>query len=329
MRIIIIGYLGLNGYTYNLALSFENLGHQVIVIDIRMVAKFIPPEDFKTCIYMGKPISLKPIEKLYKPNLIFITHTHLNFANDVDTPVWFNMRECSFPPNVLRPDIFSYGHPETRRLYESWFKWDAFNTRTPIFLPTGVMPDYFDVVEKDIEEPIYIGHHNDPEFQTLSINMIFDRFAKQWLSDIPEILHKSKIVKVMDIPVLNEQYKDYMQRAKKMVIYTVPYHILTRRIWEAAICRSMLIIHCFDDFQEDFYRSLGFNETNCIFFRTIKELDSIDLSYDTQKVESAYNLVKNNYTYKHLVKRIIKEFEKYMNELKEFIDKNRDKNETI
>ena len=324
MRIVIIGFIGIgNGYNYQLALTFEQMGHQVIVIDVADIGSFLPPEEVKPCIFMGKPISLKPIERIYKPNLIFIEQSHLAFVNDIDTPVWSNTRECSFPPSVLRPDIFSYGHPEIKRLYQSWFKWDCFNIRSPIFLQTGVNPDYFDIVEKDIEEPIYIGHHNDPEFQALSINMIFDRFAKRWLSDIPKILHKSKIIKVMDIPVSNEEYKDYTQRAKKMVIYTVPYHILSRRIWEAAVCRCLLIIHCFDDFQEDFYRKLGFNESNCFFFRNIEDLDNLNLNYKCdEKIKNAYDLVINNYTYKHVVLKILEEFEKYLKELEDFVKKN-------
>ena len=85
---------------------------------------------------------------------------------------------------------------------------------------------------------------------------------------------------------------------------------VTRKIYEAAACKALIVLYVQNDEAKKVFDDLGLIDgSNCLMFRNMEELEHIKSFFDKIKIEGytndAYEWVKNNHTWDHRAKELI------------------------
>lgn len=322
MKFLIIGHKYPNSYILNLGGSLIKKGHKVEVLGEMELAKHFKPQEVKDFLDLGKKISLSIIEDIYEPDIIFIEHCFLMFENDAFCPVWFNHREIFFQPSVIRPDVYSYANPETMRLYRTFYKWDYINTPKKIRLLPGVEPDLFPPVPevKDIKGLVDIDIYDTHEMFNYDVNCLYDQIRKSQL-EIQEYVEENNLVTSFLGRISQEEYNDILTRSEAILIFPAENVYIGRRILEAALQKTLIVLHVQNDNAMEYYNSIGLLDgVNCFLYRNKEDLtcfesgEPIPLNH-YKIIKNAQDWVLENYTYDILADKILKIIED------EFIEK--------
>ena len=120
-------------------------------------------------------------------------------------------------------------------------------------------------------------------------------------------------------------YREILEKCEALLFVPGKRAYHSRRLFEAAACKTMLVIYCPDEPSKDIYKKHGLTHGfNCIMFDDITKLKNLYILYKNKRkkiVERAYDWVMTIHTFE--IRAI--ELEKVFVKLLENIQKEKDK----
>ena len=316
--IIIIGYKAENTFEKCLVKELESRGHYVALYTAHSIYNQVAAFEREDYMSNTKSISLFSFFKKYYRfglDFIIICQTGLSFINDIHIPVFYYHRELTMPPKCVNPTYIIMQLPESRDYLRTQHMpmWGQARSRQFVW-PAGDPSVFNPTREKDLKGINYIGWY-EAAF-TYKLDPIWNEMMHNAL-DIPIWATEQKLCtthkdgNVKTSPTFNE-YRDYLERSEALLIVTLRWVYLTRRMIEAAMCKTLPILWIHNDKSEKAHNKIGFyHRKNCIMFREKEELETISWTKEELKemTENAYNLVIKDHTYVKRADQLLAIFE--------------------
>ena len=318
--IIIIGYKDENSFEARLLSEFEKRGHYVALYP--SFSLYNQVSGFQRDGYSKGFRSISLYDYFHKYyefgcDFIIICQTGLSFINDIHIPVFYYHRELNQPPKCENPTYIIMQVPESRDYLRTHHRPLWGRARNRQFLYPCADPSMFNPNrEKDLKGLNYIGWY-EAAF-TYKLDAIWEEVMSHSL-DIPLWANEQGLITahengdVKTCPNFN-RYRDYMERSEAHLLVTAKWVYLSRRMIEAAMCKTLNVIWIQNDASEKAHNTLGFyDRENCIMFREKEDLENGAISWSLEELkemtENAYNLVVEKHTYEKRVTKILAMYE--------------------
>ena len=238
--------------------------------------------------------------------MIIISHNALVFNNPKigSTKVLYYHREMLDYPSCMNPDILAYNVPNNDRYIRQYYPPLWFSAKR-IDLPIAVDPEEWNPNrEKDLKGLNFVSCYED---------IMEEKRDVTWNTFYNEYLHRVNIYTAKDcrlnggLYVKFDEYKDYMERSEAFLNVMTPSVYYSRRLLEAAACRTIPVIHIENDESAEFHNDMGFyNGENCIMFKDDPHIE-LQFYHKTHQeiINNAYDLVLYKHTYDHRAKQIL------------------------
>ena len=322
--IIIIGHEGENTFEARMVKELEKRGHYVS--SYPSVSIYNQVSAFERAGYSdgSRSVSLDAFFHKYYDygcDFIIICQTGLAFINDMHIPVFYYHREFIQSPKCENPTYILIQQPETRDFLKSYYMPLWASARNRQFLNIAADPSMFNPNrEKDLKGINYISSW--AAAMGIKLDAIWADIFEHYL-EIPIWATENKLCtthvkgNVKSSPNFNT-YRDYMERSEASLMVTIKWIYFSRRLIEAAMCKTLNIIWIQNDASEKAHNNLGFyHRKNCIMFREKEELENGAVSWTKEELkemtEDAYNLVLEKHTYEQRADKILAMFEGKLN----------------
>jgi len=311
-KIVMIGkWNGPNHFIYQMGKELKKRGHEIIHISRYDMLKEIQAYDLAECTEYKKPIPLRIVEYYHSPDIIFSTQQYMRYDNDCKySKVIYHHREYTNHPDILNPDMMLWGYPYREQFYMMYFPYEYHLCKHKYDLFCGVNLRDFKPAKKIYDGLMDIGWHIEAwRFKVVNgpvAEFVIEQQEKFW-----EEATKKGITERIPPDIDLEQYKVFLAGSKFLLIDGGYYGWYTRRVYEAAACKTVMVIRIYNDDQIKKYNEDGLIDgKNCIFVRNIDELAEVSKKiakneYDYQTLaDNAYEWVKNH-TYKKRADRLL------------------------
>ena len=272
--------------------------------------ELIQPYDMSECEENKKPITLRGLEYKYDPDFIFIEQNYMRYKNDCKkTPVIYHHREYTHFPDMVDPDILLFGYPCREEVFNYYYPYEYYQIPIIDNLWNGVDMDYFKPKKKVFKGLLDIGWQLK-YWQFAEVNGIFARSVIREQERFSKWADKHGLTKRFKPPIGLDKYRELLMGAEAILIDGGTYGWLTRRVFEAAACKTIMVIRVYNKEQFEFYKNIGLKAgKNYIPLANPYEVEEIDLDGKEVLAENAYEWVKDH-TYEKRAKELIKQYER-------------------
>jgi len=324
LTIAFIGFPTPNGMALQLSDDLAKRGHKVYFADALKYAMnyctrrlkdkkddYIPLQEF----LMGRLLTLNELDAEFPGvefDVIFIEQANLCFDNDYrndETLVIYYHRDLPGTFNCHIPDLLLYRFEESKlflRVYHryAWYK-IKYKTR---FLNGVYPPLYKSDAKKKFKDLVWVGTYRSFESYIDSDVIQHDyyinnKLIKDWARDNDLITVFENAPK---IPF--EMYKYLIERSEGVLICPGLNAYITRKCYEAGVCRCVMVVWVQNDKAQKVYDDWGLIDCfNCFLFRSKEDLiriSEIIRSEEPNDVElkegikdNAYKWATENHTY--------------------------------
>lgn len=319
--ILIVGYKDENTFEKCIAREFKKRGHYVELYPSFAICNQMSAYERGDYMNGDRDVSLYSYFKKYYEfgcDFIIICQTGLSFINDIHIPVFYYHRELNQPPTCTSPTYIIMNVPEIRNYLRAHHKNLWKRARNRQFLYAAADPSLYNPNrEKDLKGLNYIGCWEVAN--TWNIDPIWNEVMnhcqdiQMWATE-QKLCTTHKNGDVKSCPEFDE-YRDYMERSEATLMVTGKWVYLSRRLIEAAMCKTLNVIWIQNDASEIAHNNIGFyDRQNCIMFREKEDLANGVVSWTPEELkemtEDAYNLAMEKHTYKNRVDQILNMFER-------------------
>lgn len=321
--IIIIGYTGPNTFEEQIKNELKSRGHFVELIPTQSLHSMLSPFERTDYIIGSRYISLFSLLKKYYDyglDFIIVCQTGFFLNNDLHIPLFYYHREFAFSPMIINPTHILINVPTAAQYLKFHHRYFWAHARSRNTLYAAANPkSYNPNREKDLKGLNYIGNF-DPEMNWIEhIDPIWAEVVNDKII-IPLWATEQKLCtthingNVRSWPK-DEEYTDLLERSESTLIVPIKWIYLSRRLIEAALCKTLIVTWIQNKESEEAYNKMGFyDRVNCIMFREKEDLANGAIAYTTEELkemtENAYNLALEKHTYKNRVDHILNIFER-------------------
>ena len=312
-KIVILGkWNGPNHFVYQLGKELEKRKHEVVYLSRYDMFKEIPAYDLKECTENKKPIPLRPIEYYHSPDFIFVEQQYTRYDNNCKyAKVIYHHREYTHFPDLLNPDMILWAYSHRGEFYESYFPYAYSKIEHKAKLFCAVNMNMFKPAKKIYKGIIDIGWHIEAWRFQLANGPVAIKVIQEQI-DFWEEAEKVGATTRFPPDIDLEQYKVIMSGSEATLIDGGYYGWYTRRVYEAAAMKTLMVIHIYTDDQIIDYRHRGLiNGEHYIAIRNIEELKKVSRELELGMIdvkeitENAYEWVKTQ-TYKKRADKLLK-----------------------
>jgi len=306
--------------------QFLKMGHESHYIkNLPTLIEYNAEEDKKVSVgfysSMGNPMSLKKFVEFAGYNLdeidvIFVEQNFMYFENDVETPVIYYHRDLWTEAFMRKPDmlLYRYANHYTALQYISRQTWS--NTKFKLQFINGVeMDDWRSDRKKKFPGINYIYPRNPLESYLKRDFVQRDYYLPTY--NVLEYVKGRDWVNLHGYHRTTREEYVWILESMDTILFMPPNNaFLSRILYEAAACKTMLLMYVPNDFAEKQYRKAGLvHSDNCLMARNVKQLMNIYTMGKRKRekiVDNAYEWVKNRHTYSVRAKYLEKIFYKLL-----------------
>jgi len=311
MNIFIIGSRYINSTTIQLPKMLGMLGCKVVgFIDTFAFAQRYQQEhpkfDVNACFKKGGflPISFykELVDKKSKFDCIVVEQNGYSFTNDVDVPVIYYHRDTPTPLFMFDMDILLYRFKamETQILKDHPEIWGNGIMKAQWLNGVDVY-EFLHTKKKEFKGINWIGWGRPFEYYWQYPDQIeYYKFARF----VAEEADKKKLITRHKAPIPYLKYKDILQRSEAVLIVPGNGSYVTRKIYEAAVSKTLIVLWVQDNDAMAAYKRIGLVPNhNCVMFRSLDQLAQIKGKWDIipekkkQIVKNAFYWVSNHHTW--------------------------------
>ena len=324
LTIAFIGFPTPNGMALQLSEDLAKRGHRVYFSDALKYAMnyctrrlkdkkkdYIPLKEF----LMGKLLTLNELDVEFPGvefDVIFIEQANLCFQNDYrndDTIVVYYHRDLPGTFNCIIPDLLLYRFEESKLFLRvnhrhAWYT-SKYKTR---FLNGVYPPLYKSNAKKKFKDLVWIGTYRPLEEYINSDVIQHDYYINNKL--IKDWARDNDLITVFEtankIPF--EMYKYLLERSEGLLINPGLNAYITRKCYEAGVCRTVMVVWVQNDKAQKIYDDWGLVDCfNCFLFRSKEDLVRIseiirseepcDVELRESLKDNAYRWATENHTY--------------------------------
>ena len=349
MKILFINIDNKYGFSQQIGKVLGNMGHDVIIAGcLYTIVEYLNSKDnpvnrgvayFSS---MGNPFSLYEFLKFHDIDdndldLIFVEQAMFYFkkgvkdetlswdGSEVQTPVIFYHRDLWSEAFMKHPDVdlllYRFWNHRTSLQYVDRITW--WMTKYKLLFKNAVNPALFNPDrDKEYKGLNFIGTQY-PLAKYLTKDFVQHDYYKD-THDIVEYCREHEIATIHDYHEMKFPiYRAILEKCEAMLFVPGKRAYRSRRLFEAAACKTMLIIYCPDSFSKQVYQKDGLTHgVNCVMFDDITKLKNVYILYKNKRkkiIEKAYEWVLNQHSFE--VRAI--ELEKVFYKLLENIEKNK------
>lgn len=306
---------GTNSWSNKVMKYFQREGHFCEHITPYEILKMIAGGERNEHVHYYKPYPLYNLLKLFPEGLDFfiIEQSWLNFVNDSHVPVVYYHHEFPVECRCVNPTYLLMNLPIMGPHLNTHYVWWYHRIKERHYCWMAADPEEFNPNrEKELKGINYVSCFESvmKDERDDFWKYVMDSYHDRW----KEFAKNNGYIHTQGGETVGyEPYKDYMERSEAFLTFNCNCIYMSRRVLEAALCKSLNVIHIQNDDAEAFYNKIGFyNKKNCILFRNNDELKYIadQISnhniYDVKSmVKDAYNLVLEKHTFKNRAKQIL------------------------
>lgn len=322
----------------------DELGHTVYIAGcLQTIVNYLTsignPAETPVAYYskMGNKFSLKTFIDFYKIkeadlDLIFVEQAMFYYKNDVDVPVIYYHRDLWTECFMTDADLLLYRfwNHRTAIQYVSRNVWWAM---PHLQFRNAVNPVHYDFTkEKEFKGLNFIGTQKSLESYMIQDFVQRDYYKETY--DIVEYCRKEGLAEIHDYQRMHfPEYKEILEKCESVLFVPGKNAYHSRRLYEAACAKAMLVIYTPDEFAKGIYNKLGLKHGyNCVMFDDIKKLKNIFILYKNKRkkiIERAYEWIENAHTFKIRAKQLEGVFERFLVNMATKKDKLEKTNEEI
>ena len=329
MKLLFINVENYHGFSQYIAEELKKLGHEVVIFDKLRSAvgemslqSLIPNMNYH--VNKGNPLSLANFLKFVRPivgeldyDLIFLEQALIYWDNDVDIPVVYYHRDIWSECFMKNPDMLLYRfkkHRDSLR-YISRRTWGM--TRWKLRFLNGVhLPRFKPNRRKDFKGLNFISTRI-PFKNYMKMDLVQADYYRH-VYRMMETMKKKGIATVHDYEKMEfPEYKEVLERCEAVVTIHGKDAPVTRRAYETAACRGIMVLWLQNDESKRTYEEIGLKHGyNCLMFRKVNQLPQIWKVCNNRKAiaQKGFEWVQNRHTYEVRAKELEKVFEDFLRE---------------
>jgi len=292
--------------------SFQHIITHFKKKDGRILEKFYEQKQVIDLSFFFSPFPFK-IDEFF--DVIFIEQNGFKFKNDIlDVDVIYYHRDIPNDLFMEDMDILLYRFKKHERKIAREYPKLWGNGITKQRFLNGVEMRAFDYTKERIHKGInWIGWKNTWKYY-------WDRPSQKayylHVRGIVNFARKHNLVKYHEHGIPYPEYKDILEQSEAVLIIPGTEAYVTRKIYEAASSKTMIVLYVQNDEGEQIYNEMGLvHEVNCLMFHSNEELRKLKKKYRTYNrkliTQNAYNWVKENHTWDLRAKELIEIYKNY------------------
>lgn len=318
MNVLFIGSRYINSVSMRLSPLIPNMikGKTGMVDSITLAQEyyrrgFVTIEQFETKDY-SIPISLmfKLLPEQFRIfDTVFVEQHGYHFHNDTDKKVIYYHRDI--PTELFMEDmdilLYRFKKMEETIANEHPEVWNN-GIHKERFL-NGVEPSGFNPNQKKTFKGInWIGWIHSFEFYWRLPNQ---QEYYQHVKDIVFYAREQKCITYHEHGLNYLGYRDILEKSEAVLIIPGNEAYVTRKIYEAACCKTLIVLWVQNEIAEQTYKELGLiSGVNCLMFHKQEELIKLAKLFEMATFEgivnSAYDWVLENHTWTHRANEFLK-----------------------
>ena len=205
---------------------------------------------------------------------IIVEQNGFHFYNDVDIPVIYYHRDIPTPLFMLDMDILLYRFTEMERVIAKDYPKIWGNGIVKKKWLNGVRPENFAEELPKIYEGInWIGWQKPFSYYwKLPAQAEYYKHAKE----ICDYAREHFLIQYHEHGIRYPEAKRILQQSEAVLVIPGTKAYVTRKIYEAAMCKTLIVLHVQNDEALEIYTEIGLiHNKNCIMFRKKEELKAI------------------------------------------------------
>ena len=249
-----------------------------------------------------------PTGKDAKFDVMFVEQNGFRFYNDLGIPVIYYHRDIPTPLFMTDMDILLYRFKKMEEIIEEenpklWSN-GIYKKR---FLNAVGMNQFEHNLPKIYEGINWIGWEKPFEFYW---NMPEQKAYYEHVKVIVDYARKNFLINYHPHGIAYSEAKRILQQSEAVLIIPGNEAYVTRKIYEAAVAKTMVILYIQNSLAEQIFKEIGLKHgVNCIMFSKKEALKGIALNFNSfpkeEIIKNAYNWVKDNHTWAHRAKELI------------------------
>lgn len=298
--------------------QFLKMGHESHYLpNLKTLREILDSEGRKVSVSvyssMGNAYSLKKfIEfKGFDPeeiDVIFVEQNFMYFENDVPSMVIYYHRDLWTECFMRRPDMMLYRYAKHRTSLQYYARYTWSNTLFKLQFINGVDMSLFKSNRKKRFEGINYIYPR----RTLEDYLTTDFVQRDYYQPTYDVIKYAKDKDWVHIHGFHrttiEEYR-YILENLETILFAPPNNaFLSRILYEAAACKTMLLIYTPSNFAEEQYRKIGLvHKDNCLIVREKEQIMNVYVMGKRKReqiVQNAYDWVKRFHTYELRAKQL-------------------------
>lgn len=249
-------------------------------------------------------------------DIIFVEQNGFAFKNDVDIPIIYYHRDIPTALFMEDMDILLYRFKSMEGVISKEYPhiWNN-GIHKQQFLNGVDMASFSHDFEKIHKGINWIGWKHTFEYYW---DYPKQKEYYQHVKDIVLEAKERKLIKYHEHGIPYLEYRKILMQSEAVLIIPGKDAYVTRKIYEAAASRTLIVLYVQDYKAKEIYDNLGLIDgVNCLMFTNVDELESIKNFFKDVKIktytDNAYDWVKNNHTWDHRAKELIEICKKIKN----------------
>lgn len=270
---------------------------------------------------MGNQYSLKKFIKFKgfdheEIDVIFVEQNFMYFKNDVSSMVIYYHRDLWSECFMRKPDMLLYRYAKHRVSLQYYARSTWANIIYKLQFINGVDMSLF----KSNQQKCFKGINYIHPRRTLESYLIQDFVQRDYYQPTYDIIEYAKSRNWVSVHGFHKTtIRDYRYLLESIdtILFAPPNNaFLSRILYEAAACKTMLLIYAPTDFAEEQYRKIGLvHRDNCLIVRKKEQIMNVYVLGKRNRVnivQNAYDWVKRMHTYELRAKQLLVIFYKLL-----------------
>lgn len=342
MKILFINIDNKYGFSQQIGKVLGDMGHEIFIIEclggiISYLTSKGNPETRPVAYFssMGNPFSLHELLKFHgvkddELDVIFVEQAMFYFekgvidltlkwdGTQVQTPVVFYHRDLWSEGFMKYPHVdlllYRFWNHRTSLQYSDRRTW--WMTKYKLLFKNAVNPTLFNPdKEKEYKGLNFVGTQY-PLAKYLTKDFIQHDYYRDTY-DIVEYCREHEVAVIHDYHQMKFPiYREILQKCESVLFIPGKRAYHSRRLFEAAASKTMLVIYCPDDYSKQVYQKHGLKHGfNCVMFDDVTKLKNVYILYKSKRkkiIERAYDWVMMQHTFEVRAIKLEKVFDKLL-----------------
>jgi hypothetical protein len=320
LNIAFIGFNSPNGMATRLGEDLVKRGHNIYFINTLSYAMNYCTRRLNQKNYVPLDAFLKGKLLTLKFDVIFIEQANLRFENDYEnkeTVVIYYHRDLPGTFNCVIPDLLLFRFESAKLFLEVYHRYEWYNSIYKTRFLNGIYPPlYNSKAKKKFKDLVWIGLYRPMEWYMNKDVIQHDyyihtKLIKDWAKE-KDIITTFETSDKIEFPL----YKHILERSEGVLIIPGRNAYVTRKCYEAAICRTVMVLWVQNEQAQKVYEEWGLVDClNCFLFNSKEDLEHIselirseeprDIEIRESIKDNAYKWVMENHTYKIRATRLL------------------------